>query len=184
MLFRSASALGIGGFIGLLFTSFSMLSSVEKAINRIWKTDVTRNWFQRISAYWLFITLGPLGMAVGVGFATSTQLPLGEYLPGGTGLFALSVLFFFLVYQGIPCCKVHWRYSLIAGLVTTLFWGLAKIGFNIYVKKVVTYDRVYGSLGAIPILLLWIYIVWVIILSGAALSAALQRRLGVPALPK
>jgi len=174
----NASTLGIGGLIALLFTSFSMLSSVEKAINRVWGTKIERSLFQRISTYWLFITLGPLGAAVLIGFATTAKLPMGTYLPGGTGLFILSVGFFFALYKFIPSCRVHWRYALISGAYTSAILGLAKIGFNIYVRRVVSYDRVYGSLGAIPIILLWIYILWVITLSGAALTASLQKRLG------
>jgi membrane protein len=53
---------------------------------------------------------------------------------------------------------------------------LAQAAFKLYTAHVVGYGRIYGSLAAVPILLLWIYIVWIVVLSGAAFTAALQKR--------
>lgn len=171
-----ANAIGIGGLIGLIATSMSMLSSVEKAINKTWHTPVNRTLFQRISAYWLFITLGPLTFAVAVGVATSAEFPLAKLLPGGNGIFILTIGMFFLVYRWVPCCRVNWRYALASATVTSILLNLARVGYNLYTKEVMTYSKIYGSLGAVPILLLWVYILWIIILSGAALTAAMQRK--------
>ena len=92
------SALGVGGFVGLVFTSMSMLSSIEKAINRIWNTQSRRTLFQRVSAYWLFITLGPLALAIAVGTATSSDFPLSALLPNGFAMFVLTSLLFTGIY--------------------------------------------------------------------------------------
>jgi len=164
------TVVGLGGMVGLVFTSMSMLFSIEKAINFIWKVKVTRAMFSRITSYWLFITLGPLALAVAVGIATSVNLPLG---------YPIVVCFFFCVYKWVPHAEVRWLYALIASVITSLVWYLARFCYTIYTKNVVTYSAVYGSLGAIPIVLLWIYIVWVIVLGGAALTAALQKRAGI-----
>lgn len=175
-----ASAVGLGGFLGLVFTSMSMLSSIEKAINRVWQTRITRSWFQRIATYWLFITLGPLAFAFMLGFATSTDHSIAQFLPSGTGIFMITVAAFFGIYQFVPNTRVEWRYSLGAAVFTSVLWNLARLGYNLYTSQVLTYSKIYGSLGAVPILLLWIYIVWVIILGGASLTAALQKRLDLP----
>ena len=71
------------------------------------------------------------------------------------------------------------RYALAASIFTAVLWNLARFGYALYTSMVLTYSRIYGSLGAVPILLLWIYIVWVIVLLGAALSATLQGRLEI-----
>lgn len=169
-----ASAVGISGFLGLILTSMSMLSSVEKAINRVWQTQITRSWFHRIATYWLFVTLGPLALSFVLGFATSSDLPLTHFLPNGSGLFLLTTALFFVVYHYVPNTRVHWKNSLISGLSAAALLSLARLGFDLYTVKVVSYSRIYGSLGAVPILLLWIYILWAIVLSGASLTAALQ----------
>ena len=171
-----ANAIGAGGLIALILTSMSMLSSAENAINQVWQTTNTRSVFQRVSAYWLFITLGPLALAVIVGAATSTDFPLTKLLPSGTGIFVITVALFFVIYKWVPNCVVKWQYALLAAFATSIFWNLARLGYALYTKKVIAYNKIYGSLGAIPILLLWIYIVWLIILTGAALSAAMQKQ--------
>ncbi|MGK5084380.1 YhjD/YihY/BrkB family envelope integrity protein [Bdellovibrionota bacterium FG-1] len=171
-----ASAVGLGGFVGLVFTSMSMLSSIEKAINNIWATPLTRTFFQRIAAYWFFITLGPLALAVGVGAATSSEIPVMHLLPSGAGLFLLTGTGLTAIYQWVPHCKVQLKNSLIAGFGAAILFHFAQSGFRIYTARVLSYSKIYGSLGAVPILLLWIYILWIIVLSGAAFSAALQNR--------
>jgi membrane protein len=136
-----AGVVGLGGLIGLIFTSISLLFSAEKAINQVWQARITRSLFHRIASYWLFITLGPLALSV-----------------------AAQV-------------KVKWQFSLFSATFAAIFWNLARLGYTLYTKHVLNYSKIYGSLGAVPILLLWIYILWVIILSGAALTAALQKRI-------
>jgi membrane protein len=171
-----AGAVGIGGLIGLIFTSMSLLYSAEKAINHVWQAKIGRGLFHRISTYWLFITLGPLALSVAVGTATSLNFPLVKLFPSGTGMYLIAVFIFFCIYQWVPHVKVKWQFSLISAIVASALWNIARFGYTLYTQNVVTYNKIYGSLGAVPILLLWIYIMWVIILTGAALTAALQKR--------
>jgi membrane protein len=171
-----ARSLGVGGLVGLLATSMSMLSSVEKSINKIWKTPMNRGIFQRVTIYWFFITLGPLALAVAIGAATSLDLPLSKILPSGTPFFFILVALFYGMYRYIPHRRVYWRAALISAFGTSLIWLLAKVAYGIYVRKIVTYDRIYGSLGAIPIFLVWVYLAWLVVLTGAAFSATLQSR--------
>lgn len=171
-----ANAVGAGGFVGLIVTTMIMLSSAETAINHIWGATKSRSLFQRISTYWLFVTLGPLALAVAVGAATSSEMPLTRFLPGGAGKLLLSVGILFCIFQFVPNCRVNWRYSFISAALTGVFWDGASVAYEIYTKKAVSYSKIYGSLGAIPILLVWIYIMWLITLTGAAFTAALQKR--------
>jgi membrane protein len=171
-----AGTLGATGLVGLIFTSMAMLSSVEQAINRVWKTHVQRSLFQRVASYWLFITLGPLAMAFAVGAATSSDIPLSGILPSGTGLFIITALVFFAIYKWVPNRRVDWRPALIAGMLSAVVWNLARWSYAVYTARVLTYRNIYGSLAAVPILLLWIYIIWMVVLSGAAVTAALQKR--------
>jgi membrane protein len=168
------ASLGIGGVVALLFTSMSMLASIETTINKIWKTKLQRGILKRIGIYWLFITLAPLGFAVAIGAATSLDIPLSKVLPTGTSLFFILVAAFYGMYRYIPHRPVYWRAALIASVGTSAIWVFAKNAYGIYVRHFVSYDRIYGSLGAIPILLVWIYVAWLVVLTGAAFSASLQ----------
>ena len=170
------NVVGIGGMIGLIFTSMSMLSSIEKAINRVWDRPVTRSLFHRLSSYWMFITFGPLLLAVGAGFASTKDQSVAAHLvPNGFAIFLSTVAIFTCVYKWVPSCSVRWVYALLSGSVTAAFWNLARIAYAAYVSRTVSYSKIYGSLSAVPILLLWIYIIWVIVLVGAALTSALQK---------
>jgi membrane protein len=172
-----AGIVGAGGFIGLVFSCMSMLASAEKAINHVWRVKITRSLFHRIASYWLFITLGPLALSIAVGIATSSKVPLVNLLPSGVGSYAIVVICFTLAYKWVPQTLVKWSYAIISANVAAALWTLAKVGYNFYTGRVVSYHKVYGSLGAIPLLMLWIYIEWIIALTGAALCAALQKRI-------
>ena len=172
-----AGVLGLTGFIGLMITTMSLLLSVEKAINKIWQTKISRHIFHRIAIYWFIITVGPLALSIAVGLATSQDIPIWNILPHGSGLYAIAIGIFFSVFKWTPQIKVDQRCALIASVITAMVWNLARAGYSFYTSHVLTYSKIYGSLGAIPILLLWIYILWTIVLSGVALTVALQKNL-------
>jgi membrane protein len=68
----------------------------------------------------------------------------------------------------------RWRWVSWGSGVATAFWIIASIGFSIYVAKFADYNKTYGSLGAVVILLMWFYISAYIFLAGAELSAELE----------
>jgi membrane protein len=178
-----ANAVGAGGVVALLATTMTMLTSIETAINKIWGIHRQRSLFYRISSYWLIITLGPMALAVAVGLATSKDAPMTAYLPSGFGILMLTIAMLFLIYQTTPNTRVNWHYSLFSGILAGVAWSGAANAYEEYTKFAVSYSKIYGSLSAIPILLVWIYILWLIVLSGAALGACLQRRLEPPPAP-
>ncbi|MBI5211130.1 MAG: YihY family inner membrane protein [Elusimicrobia bacterium] len=175
-----AGTIGLTGFLGLVITSMFMFYSIETAINNIWRAPMRRGdlWIlRRIAYYWFFITMGPLALAVSVGAASSMNIPFREVLPGGTGFFLATAVFFFVVFKLVPNRHVHWQAALIASLLTGLGWTVARASYTVYTRQVLSYHKIYGALGAVPILLFWIYIIWVIVLTGAAVSAALQKKI-------
>lgn len=77
---------------------------------------------------------------------------------------------FFLAYKVIPNCEVRSRAARVGALVAgTLFYVISK-WYGTYVTSFASYKTIYGTLAAIPIFLLWIYLCWVILLSGALLA--------------
>jgi membrane protein len=124
----------------------------------------------------LIIAIGPLAVSIGLGLATSEDLPLSRYFPSGTGAFGLGVLIFFCIYKYVPNCPVRSRYALLSAGLAAVFWDIARLGYLLYTRKFMAYGQIYGSLAAVPVLLIWIYIVWIVILLGAAFTAVLQKR--------
>jgi membrane protein len=167
--------LGIVGVAGLIFTGVSMLSSIEGAINRVWEVPLKRSWPLRISSYCVFITIGPLALAVILGLATSKDFAISKFVPSEVAIFFITAGFFTAAYQLIPDTRVLPKFSFLGGLTTSLVLTIAHLVYHLYVSKMISYHKIYGSLGAVPILLLWVYILWLIVLIGSAFTASLQR---------
>ena len=129
--------------------------------------------------YWTLITLGPLALSVAIGAATSSDMAITRVLPGEIGTFLITTALFYAIYKFVPNRPVSWKPAMISGFIIAVLWNLARIGYAFYTANFVKYNKIYGSLAAIPILLVWIYIVWIIVLGGAALTATLQKRLEI-----
>jgi membrane protein len=141
-----------------------------------------------VLVYWAALTLGPLALGVSLSltsYAVSASRGLVSALPGGVSQ-VLEVTQFLLLaaataalFQYVPNTAVRWRHAWAGGLFVALAFELAKKGLAWYVSAVPTYSAVYGAFATVPILLLWIYLGWVIMLLGAVIAAyapALQMR--------
>jgi membrane protein len=170
-----STTVGVGGLIALIFTNMTLLSSVERVINRIWNVPIRRSLIQRITGYWIFLTLAPLALSISLGIAGSHSLPVSRFFPNGLGTFFITTAILTWAYKFIPDTKVSMLYSSLSGMLTASCFSVARIAYHLYTSRILSYNHIYGSLSAVPILLLWVYIVWLIILLGAAFCAAIQR---------
>jgi membrane protein len=179
------------GVIGIAATGVLLLVTVEDQLNVIWRVTSPRPWGQRVLAYWTLITLGPL--LVGLSLSLSTYFEIAARHAGfGQEAFqwiesgwlhglarAVPALLEFvaltLLYWLIPNCAVRWRDAALGALTATLAIEILKIGFTIYIGAMSYYQTVYGTLAAIPIFLLWMYISWMAVLLGAEAAAALPH---------
>jgi len=173
-----AGALGITGFFALIITSMSMLSSIEKIINKVWKTSVKRTFLQRIAAYWMLISLGPFAISVAIGALSSNSLEsLKSVTPAGFWAILITFGIFLCTYKLVPNTKVKWPSAILGSTYATIMWFVVKNAYSGYTSSVVTYNKIYGSLAVIPLFILWIYLIWFIILSGVAVCFVVQNRI-------
>lgn len=180
----NAGRLGTVGFLLLFVTALSLLTNVEKALNDIWGLTRDRTLIQRFQVYWPLVTLGPLLLGVSLSAtaaieASATVQTLTHTVPGfslllGLGPLVLTCAFFALLYQIMPNTKVHLRYAAFGGLVAGGLWTLAQKLFAYYAANAITYSAIYGSLGAVPLFIIWIYVSWSVALLGATLTFAVQ----------
>lgn len=90
--------------------------------------------------------------------------------------FLLTLFLLALVYRFGPSREdPEWRWITPGSVFATSVWLLASVGFSYYVSNFAHYDRMYGSLGAVIILLFWFYISFYIVLIGAEINAAIER---------
>jgi membrane protein len=92
----------------------------------------------------------------------------------------LVLLLLALLYRYGPCSRAaKWRWVTVGSVFATIVWLLASAGFSYYVSHFAQYDRFYGSLGAVIVLLLWLYISFYIVLLGAEINAELELQTAV-----
>ena len=79
---------------------------------------------------------------------------------------------FTILYLALPNRRVGLRYALLGAGVAAVMFELLKSGFGFYLAHAGTFESVYGSLAALPVFLIWMYLVWAVVLFGAIVAAA------------
>ena len=195
---RRARGLSVVGFAFLFFTTFMLLVTIESTFNTIWQVAAPRRGLQRFLVYWGVMSLGPTMIlaAILISFYL-TSLPLLTDLDVfGLGSVALSVmpliltcLGFTVLFFAMPNTRVLLRHALVGGALTMMLLEAAKDLFNMVVVNS-SFTSIYGAFAAVPFFLFWMYMVWVLILSGAifvrtlALTPELNLEPTEPALVK
>ncbi|MEO1236938.1 MAG: YihY/virulence factor BrkB family protein [Planctomycetota bacterium] len=174
--------IGIVGLALLIWAALSLVVSLENCLNRVYHAPQGRPWHLRITIYWATITLGPVLLAAS--FYLSNQLLNAAESVSGVGWFvglltpfaslAVTWLLLLLVYMLLPNAKVQFRAAVIGAGVAAVLWELSKWAFGLYVKEAVGYSALYGSLGLVPLFLLWLYVTWMVILFGLEISYVVQ----------
>ncbi|MBB1075964.1 YihY family inner membrane protein [Rhodoferax sp. 4810] len=181
-----ASRLGGVGLGALVLTALALILTIDRTLNGIWRVRKPRPLGQRVLVYWALMTLGPLLLAGSLSltsYALSASKGLVGALPGGLQ-FLLDTLQFLLqawgmaaLYHYVPNTHVRWGHAWAGGIFVAAGFGLAKSLLVLYLGKVPTYSVLYGAFATVPILLIWIYVAWVIVLLGAVIAAYLPSLL-------
>ena len=181
-----ASSLGAAGFSILLITALALILTMDRTLNDIWRVQRLRPLGQRVLIYWAAITLGPLLMGASLAvtsYVMSASGGLVKSVPDGVQLLFDSIQFLVLaagmaaLYHYVPNTPVRWRHAWAGGFFVAVCIELAKKMLSLYLSKVPTYSMVYGAFATLPILLVWIYVAWVIVLLGAVVTAYLPSLL-------
>ena len=181
-----ASKLGGAGLAVLLVTAIALILTIDRTLNSIWRVRKPRPLAQRVLIYWAAITLGPLVLGASLAvtsYVVSASSGLVGVLPVSVR-FVLDVAQFFLVaggmaalYRYVPNTYVKWGHAFAGGLFVAAGLEIGKKVLGAYLTAVPTYSMVYGAFAALPILLVWIYVSWVIVLMGAVIAAYLPSLL-------
>ena len=182
-----ASRLGWAGLTVLFFTALSLVFTIDRTLNAIWRVRRPRPLGQRILVYWTAITLGPLLLAGSLTITsyiiTASRGMVGGGMHEGVRLLLDTVEFFLIAgglaatYHYVPNTAVKWGHAWTGGIFAAAGIELAKKLLTVYIGMVPTYSVVYGAFATVPILLVWIYVAWVIVLLGAVIAAYLPSLL-------
>ena len=178
-----ASKLGLVGLLVVLSTAIMLLLTIDHTLNAIWRVQRPRPLTQRVLVYWGALTLGPLLLAVALSASAFLQSltqgslgRVGQWVGDGFEFAALAAGATLLL-RHVPNAPVRSAHALSGGIFIAVGIELARRVLAAYLAAVPTYSAVYGAFATVPILLVWIYVVWVIILLGAVLTAYLPSLL-------
>jgi membrane protein len=176
----SARVAGGVGFVVLVVSAIPLIRTLDHALNEIWSVRENRPWAVRLLVWLAALVVIPLllGTAVSANsllrrFLHEWGMPFrGEILSVVATLLKIGALG--LLYVVTPNCRVRWRFALVGATVAGLVWTALRAGYASFAAQTFRYGVIYGSLGAIPLFLLWLYLSWLIVLAGARLAYALQ----------
>ena len=173
----------------LVVVNLLMMHALVSAFDQIWHTKMKYSIAISSLLHILTLLLAPIIFAcllllgpylaslhfahlhrIGEHVIQTIKQPLSPLLPHFSA-FVVFTLFNWL----IPSAKVKFKYAVLCGFVTMLFFELAKSLFIVYLGHVHTYQLIYGTLATIPLFLFWIYISWTVILLGAVLCYRLHE---------
>lgn len=177
---------GVLGAVGLgilVYTVISLVQKVERAFNHVWRVSHIRPLAQRFSNYLSVILIGPLlafstlgATAALVGSdAVATMLeiaPLGwvyGFLSRLAPYVVIITLFTFLYYF-IPNTEVKFRHALIGGTIGGFMWQTLGYLFTLFVTSSTKYTAIYSGFAVGILLLVWIYLSWLVLLTGATVA--------------
>ncbi|PON15039.1 hypothetical protein C2W62_25925 [Candidatus Entotheonella serta] len=176
--------LGVISLGTLLFSTLLQLRTVEQALNAIWNVTEEKPLIRKISDYASVFMLAPMVvvLAISVGSQPLVEQLAAQRLIGPAVELLLTLLpavllwlFISFFYFFVPNAQVRFVPALIGGLIAGSLYHVAKGAYIKFQVLLVKYEVIYGALAQIPILMVWLYVSWVIILLGAELTYACQR---------
>jgi membrane protein len=189
-------AIGVVGAIAVLFSAIWTMVAIEASFNRICRAPAGRPFVRRVLIYWFVLTAGPvLFAAIPAGFRAATGVVGHDSAIAWWAARAFSAVGGFLslwaclaaAYIAVPNAKVGVRPALAGGFVATLLIELGKRFLGATLAGSFATSRLYGSLGLVPLFMMWVYLMWIVVLFGLQFAALVQslgaggRRMAAPA---
>ena len=171
----------------IAITAALAVATVERQINAIWGIRTGRSLPRRVIVYGLGLTVVPVLIGASMSITTwlvmhslsvvSLRKSLGAHV-AQTLPFLFATAGLTILYKGVPARPVPSIAGLCAGALAAAALEAAKHGFGWYLAKISTYEAVYGALAVLPSFLVWVYLCWIIILTGAAVCATIAEPAG------
>lgn len=184
-------SLGVGATLALVWGSLGVFGAISTAVNYAWGVEKQRSfWKHKLFSFLMLLVAGAL-LAAAMLLVSAAQLIgatwFAEVLSQFPGLLvlrslairnattAMFILVVGLVYYFVPNAKVRFRDVWIGAFLTGLLWKGALYLLSWYMRDMTSFTRVNGSIAAVVVFLVWVYVQAVILLYGVQFTAAYAR---------
>jgi membrane protein len=195
--FRDGVTIGVAGTIALVWGALGVFGAITTAVNYAWRVERQRGFWKHKLVSFLMLLVAGLILLVALLLISASQVVGASWFAGvlavfpGLGVmrgitvrYATTLLFILvvgLIYYFVPNAKVRFRDVWIGAFMTGLLWKGALEAFAWYMRDMTRFTRVNGSIAAVVVFLVWVYVQAVILLYGVEFTAAYARlRRGQP----
>lgn len=176
-----ASAMTLTGSLMLFVVSLMLIRSIDRTLNRIWRGG-RRRVAMTFAIYWTMLTVGPLSFGITVWVTTrviasnlfsSMEMELAMRTFYFILPFLIETAMIFVLYMVMPVVLVKWQDAILGALLVAVAFEISKRIFSTFILNFSDYEAIYGAVAAAPVLMIWIYINWWLILIGAEFTSVL-----------
>ncbi len=183
--------LGIISLVGLFWTASLLFGAITRAVNRAWDIYQDRPFYiDKLRHLIMTLSVAPLFLmsitaTAALQILGSVDLPLVGRLAfldhNGINIltrpvpFVFSLTIFLLIYKFAPNTRTYWRFIWPGALLAAVLFEISKSAFVFYLENFNNYQRVYGSLTSVIVLLAWTYVSGLILIAGAEFSSEYER---------
>ena len=180
------------GLLMLLWFSGGVFFTIETAVNKIFRVSLKRGFLKRTVVVYFFMLLAGLMLLTSIFItvlaAIVSDLSLSVFginpakIPVLWNVFfslvppTLMMLMFAIIYKVGPKTKVYWKSAFGGGMLASVLWELSRRAFSWYLSNVALYNKLYGALGALVAVFIWIYYSATIFIIGVEFGAILNER--------
>ena len=183
----SFKSIGIIGLLLLGWAAIGLLTTIERSFNTICRAPENRSLSRRVPLYWMVITIGPALVYLSFSIQSRFSGWVDSVQWGASYVWALGLITSFCttwllllsLFTLMPIIRMPLRAAAVGSFVSALLWTLGQRLLASYITTAFSggnanYSVLYGSLGLIPIFMLWVYFMWIIVLFGLEVTSTLQ----------
>lgn len=176
-----AGKLTVTSTAAFFLISLLLVRSIDQCLNRIWRGG-RRKLGTMLAIYWTLLTLGPVALGIIIwifskvmSFAITSKASIGIPLMIAYFVFPIVIECGVLtaLYIIVPRVRVKFQDALLGAIFVTVAFEVSKKIFSVFILNFSNYEAIYGAIAVIPVLFIWIYVSWWIVLLGAEFTASL-----------
>ena len=188
---QTRTQIGVAGGLGLIWASLGVFGAVTSAVNEAWGVEKQRSFLKhRLVSFFMLVASGGvlivallLVSAVEIAEASWFGVMLARFqwlqaLQSLTVTYSATILLIIgvgLIFYFIPNAKTRFRDVWVGAVLTGVLWRLAFNGFSWYIGRTAQLTLIHGSVAAVVVFLLWVYVSSVILMYGVEFTAAYAR---------